>query len=86
MKLTDKQRAALHATALPLTVEGRLWWAYARGNWQGPRQTLGSLIRHGLVSYHPLAGWDVTDAGLAELGLKREQVESFSGTYLQVSE
>lgn len=66
-KLTEKQVRALRATADPTSAHGYMFWAEARASWPGPRKTLGSLITRGLVDYHSLAGWSVTEQGLAVL-------------------
>lgn len=65
--MTEKQIRALRATADPTSPDGRSFWHDARASWPGPRKTLGSLLVRGLVDYHSLAGWEITDAGRVAL-------------------
>jgi hypothetical protein len=67
MKLTEKQLRALEAVGDPLSAVGTSFWHDARISWPGPRKTLGSLMTRGLVDYHSLAGWMITDEGRAVL-------------------
>jgi hypothetical protein len=63
MKLTDKQESALLAVSRPNSGHGVQFWNDARARWYGPRKTLGSLERHGLVTYSHEGGWAITEAG-----------------------
>lgn len=60
-RLTDKQLRALHACAHPSSGRGAEFWHDAAASWYGPRRTLGSLERRGLVSYD--GHWAITEAG-----------------------
>ena len=67
--LTEKQLGALRALAEPDSDLAWIFWAEARASWPGPRKTLGSLVRHGLVSYDATREitWQLTDEGRAAL-------------------
>jgi hypothetical protein len=62
--LTDKQVRALTALAEPQSAQAWRFWAEARASWQGPRQTLGSLIRRGYATYErETSDWGITPEG-----------------------